>query len=390
MKKTLLTFALSSLTYFCHAQNNFPSPGPGDVTINTTVPADHGGGYNALWMPNAGALMPENALSYAGIMLTSNVARSPTAGNWSFVNSAFPAWKLYLGYGANTDYFYIARSAPSTYSEQIYFKIANSGYVGIGTTSPQTNLHIVGSGASIDAQASYTGGGLIIQGNTGSRSSTTGAQLEFVTPANADGTNLWGQGRIITVAGNSNSGDATGEMILGTRRYINKVGAGLGWYYGNDLVINGNGNIIIGQTTQVNSAYKLDVYGSARATAITVNATGADFVFESTYKLFSLPEIEKYIQANHHLPEIPSAKEMQTNGLNVGDNQIKLLQKVEELTLFMIEKDKQINEQQKQIVDQQIQLNEQQDINQKQLVVNQAQQAQIDLLIKQVAELSKK
>lgn len=104
------------------------------------------------------------------------------------------------------------------------------------------------------------------------------------------------------------------------------------------------GNILIGQTTQSNAAYKLDVAGNMRANQITVNATGADFVFGSTYRLLSLANLERYLVRNHHLPEMPSAKQMKTDGLNVGENQIKLLQKVEELTLYLIEQHKQIEE----------------------------------------------
>jgi len=63
------------------------------------------------------------------------------------------------------------------------------------------------------------------------------------------------------------------------------------------------GNVLIGQTTQHNSAYKLDVLGTVRANSIVVNNTGADFVFEPAYKLLSLPTLEEYIAQNHHLPE---------------------------------------------------------------------------------------
>ena len=135
------------------------------------------------------------------------------------------------------------------------------------------------------------------------------------------------------------------------------------------------GNVLIGQATQVNTSYILDVKGNARANEMVVNVTGADFVFNPTYKLPSLFTLEKYIEHNHHLPDIASAKEMQAEGLNVGNNQIKLLQKVEELTLYLIEKDKEVTGQSVQLKSQQDQIS--------------AQQAQIDLLIKQVTELSK-
>jgi hypothetical protein len=104
------------------------------------------------------------------------------------------------------------------------------------------------------------------------------------------------------------------------------------------------GNVLIGKTTQVNTGYILDVNGNIRSNQIVVNTTGADFVFAPNYKMYSLPALKKYLDKNHHLPEIPSAKQMQAEGLNVGDHQIKLLQKVEELTLYLIEKDNEIKD----------------------------------------------
>jgi hypothetical protein len=100
------------------------------------------------------------------------------------------------------------------------------------------------------------------------------------------------------------------------------------------------GNLIIGKTSQTNTGYKLDVNGSARANKVVVNTTGADFVFGPGYRLPSLVKVESFIQANHHLPDIPSAKEMQGKGLDLGDNQTRLLQKIEELTLYVIDQAK--------------------------------------------------
>lgn len=106
--------------------------------------------------------------------------------------------------------------------------------------------------------------------------------------------------------------------------------------------IDGNGNVLINMTTQTNTTYKLDVGGAARANKVVVNTTGADFVFDSSYDLKPLAEVEKYIGENKHLPDIASAADMQREGLDLGGNQTKLLQKIEELTLYIIELNKKI------------------------------------------------
>jgi hypothetical protein len=133
----------------------------------------------------------------------------------------------------------------------------------------------------------------------------------------------------------------------------------------------------------------LDVAGPAHATSIVVNSGGADFVFEPAYHLNSLPWLEKYINQNHHLPEIPSAKQMQADGLNLGNNQIKLLQKVEELTLYLIEKDKESKCQNKVNEDQNNKIKNQKAINMKLSERLNKQQQEIDLLKAQLKTLIK-
>jgi len=90
----------------------------------------------------------------------------------------------------------------------------------------------------------------------------------------------------------------------------------------------------------------LTVNGTIHAKEVKVDLTGtlADFVFSPSYKLMPLHKVEEYVNANNHLPEIPSAAEVSKNGMNMGDMQNKLLQKVEELTLYVIEQQKQIEE----------------------------------------------
>ncbi|MDQ0966837.1 hypothetical protein QFZ20_002240 [Flavobacterium sp. W4I14] len=86
-------------------------------------------------------------------------------------------------------------------------------------------------------------------------------------------------------------------------------------------------------------------------------------MFNDDYMLITLAEVKDYITKNRHLPEIPSAVQMEKEGLNLGDLNIKLLKKVEELPLYLIEKDSQLMEQKK---------------------VNQSLQQQIDKLAKKI------
>lgn len=105
-----------------------------------------------------------------------------------------------------------------------------------------------------------------------------------------------------------------------------------------------SGNVGIGTTTT--GSHKLAVEGSIGAREIKVEASGwSDFVFENSYELRTLEETEKFIAANNHLPEIPSEEEVTENGINLGEMDAKLLQKIEELTLYMIDLNKQVKSQ---------------------------------------------
>lgn len=108
------------------------------------------------------------------------------------------------------------------------------------------------------------------------------------------------------------------------------------------LVINNNGNVGIG-TGIPDQSYKLSVNGSIRAKEIRVNTGWSDFVFEKEYKLMPLKEVEQYILLHKHLPEIPDAETVEANGIDLGNMNKLLLQKIEELTLYVIELKKKIN-----------------------------------------------
>ena len=96
-------------------------------------------------------------------------------------------------------------------------------------------------------------------------------------------------------------------------------------------------------------AYELDVCGTARAKEVIVETGWCDFVFEDDYDLRPLKEVAAFIEENHHLPEIPSAEVVETEGLKVAEMTTKMMQKIEELTLYIIDQQEQINTLRKQV-----------------------------------------
>ncbi|MBB6239858.1 putative coiled-coil protein SlyX [Pedobacter sp. AK013] len=109
-----------------------------------------------------------------------------------------------------------------------------------------------------------------------------------------------------------------------------------------------NGNVGIGTSTP---REKLSVNGKIRAHEIKVEATNwPDYVFEEGYTVGTLQELESYIKTNKHLPDMPSAKEIDTQGLQLGE-MVKMQQrKIEELALHLIEKEKQLRNQENKVI----------------------------------------
>ena len=118
-------------------------------------------------------------------------------------------------------------------------------------------------------------------------------------------------------------------MLLGTNNTVR-------------MVISNTGNVGIGLGTTL-PTNKLDVLGTIRCTELIVTSAWADFVFEEGYKLPALSEVEDFISTNKHLPGIPSEAEVKENGVSVGSISSKLLQKIEELTLYVIDIKKENN-----------------------------------------------
>jgi len=152
-----------------------------------------------------------------------------------------------------------------------------------------------------------------------------------------------------SVAGESSDTDSkkSAQILLeSSNTYANTPS--LNFYTSNAkrVSILNNGRVGIGTadpTEILHVAGNIRATGTIRANEVRVTALGADFVFEPDYDLRSLQEVEQFIKANKHLPEIPSAKEMEEEGIGLSEMNKLLLQKIEELTLYLIEQKKNID-----------------------------------------------
>ncbi|MEO6669036.1 MAG: hypothetical protein ABIN36_06150, partial [Ferruginibacter sp.] len=159
-------------------------------------------------------------------------------------------------------------------------------------------------------------------------------------------------------AGFSSTGN--GNMFLGKRAGYFETG-------NNKLYISGDSNrnmiygdfstgqVLIGKANPTGynfaGARSLNVLGGILADSLHVALSGdwADYVFDSAYKLRSIPELGNYIKINKHLPNIPSAAEVASNGIDVGSMNAKLLEKIEELHLYILQQQTQQDDQSKKI-----------------------------------------
>lgn len=223
--------------------------------------------------------------------------------------------------------------------------LAEGGNVGIGTASPQSIVHTKSDKTQLHS-TEKTDSNMLIESVSTSKNTNEGAALGFVVPAKTDGSNTWEQGRILVTPDNSDDDRADGRMYIQTRSRIDSQ-----WKWTNNLVLRSSGNVGIGTTDTF--GYRLAVNGTIGATEVKVETTSAwpDFVFDKDYELRTLDEVEKHIQSEGHLPEIPSEAEVLEEGINLGEMNAKLLQKIEELTLYLIEQNKRLDAAEKEIAE---------------------------------------
>ena len=301
MIKVKITFLLLSISLTAWSQNYFPENG--NVGIGTNSP-------NIIGFRADNTVLTINAEEAAAIEFSAHrTGDGQSVGWYTYINNSSRLFDFYItreDNGNSGSMIFRSNDGTGGFGSPSMVKrfiVKYDGNIGIGSVDPKRALVIEKPDNFDNTVVS------IVSGSTSS-----GSYLDFSdTPG---GSGLSG-GRIHYDHSNDrfNIGTSGSEA---------------------QLIINSSGNLGIG----IIPTEKLTVDGKIRCEEIKVEiiaGTGPDYVFEPEYKLRTLQETKEYIAQHKHLPEIPSAREMEVAGVDLGEMNMKLLKKVEELTLYQIE-----------------------------------------------------
>ena len=198
------------------------------------------------------------------------------------------------------DYFTIRANGNTLSSSTEFFRINHLGNIGIGTPTPVSKLEVNGDISLVRTK-----------------------KIKFLEV-------VGGGDRAYIRSTNGQNGEDYNSLIFA-------VGGG-----SETMFLNAIGNVGIG--TMDTKGFKLGVKGkiAAEEVKVALHSNWSDFVFYNDYELPTLQEVETHIKEKGHLKDIPSAKEVKINGIYLGEMDSKLLQKIEELTLYTIQQQKEI------------------------------------------------
>jgi len=306
MKKIILFFIGFLLAFLAQAQSGTTNYGTGSGTQ---------GSRSSFFGENAGRINTANTSSFFG----NEAGYNNTSG---YKNCFFGLW---AGYKNTTGYFNSFFGAQAGLSNTTGVRNTFIGLsAGIYNTTGSHNTFV-----GLSAGSSNT---------TGNYNLFFGVQAGYNNTVGTENTFMGYRAGFYNTAGNHNVfiGNESGFDELGSDKlYIanNRTTSLIYGDFAKEQVIIG------GVQTTLNQDYKLGVLGKmiAEEVRVTPQASWPDYVFEKDYALTPLNELENQIQELGHLPNIPNAKEVEAEGWNLGDMDTKLLEKVEELTLYIID-----------------------------------------------------
>lgn len=353
-----------------HAQNTFPTSG--NVGIGTSSPS-----YD-LEIDHVAAHPSTNtspALKISETFYTNMVNMSPANANYKLFEISQQA--IYDTYP------FSSTSAPVTLNSTIFMVESNfpGGRIGINTATPQYPLDVAGythcgAGLLVDGNTTMNGNHTVF-GNIGigtgpsaqrlnidgdiSFSPNSGWYRHIMTKSNDHGLAIyansnWANGGGILLNGGNNTGNNPGGVDFIASPVNNGAESAFAFWLSDNqsnwverlMVMQKDGQVIIGQIPGVSPGdYKLYVQTGILTEKVKVAIAGtgdwSDFVFDEDYHLRPLAEIESFVEEHHHLPEIPSAQQVVDEGINLAEMDARLLQKIEELTLYIIQQQKEID-----------------------------------------------
>lgn len=251
-------------------------------------------------------------------------------GNYPTIGGTTPLSSVIPGNGNTNAHLYITDPASDGYPLLTAYTNANtpalllnsSGYLGIGTATPTNPLEVSGNAVLHN--------NLVVEQN-------------FVTLGQGSVSGSFDAGSTVTVAGSITA--ASTLNVAGSISAASTLTVAGSISAGSNVTI--AGTVQIGANKPVSSTYTpfaLSVDGNIVARKVMVETSDwADYVFDKSYKLKSLSDVEAYISQNKHLPNVPSECEAIDNGQDIGEMNKVLLQKVEELTLYLIQQQKEID-----------------------------------------------
>ena len=263
----------------------------------------------------------------------------------NFPSGASGWWHLLDIRQNNSNINYAMQFAGSLFDQNLYYRKT----LGYGNTDWSRVLMESGSSTLDDDTmrmtfSKFVGGGWMNLPTTGPSGIGSGGPGRNAWIGYASGSNMWFP--------NSNQGDicyrnTLGKMLFGNSGSVGAIMAVTGNKVGIGTLTPSEVLSVVGN---IRDSGNVMVYGNVTAKRLQITQMPwADYVFEPSYKLLTLKEVEEHIAKHKHLPDVPSARQVEADGIDVGASQATLLRKIEELTLYVIEQNKRLEQQQKQM-----------------------------------------